>query len=83
MNSDGVILTANAREFLRTSASGGGNGFICANSCLFVVNDLKNSADSSNAFQVVMLLISKGRAASAAASAWAPELDSLTGLDSA
>ena len=47
---------------------------------LFRIVCLKeNSADSSNAFQVVMLLISNGRAVSAAASAWAPELDPLKG----
>ena len=46
---------------------------------LFRIVCLKeNSADSSNALQVVMLLISNGRAVSAAASAGAPELDSLT-----
>jgi hypothetical protein len=47
-----------------------------------VVNDLKNSSDSSNTFQVVTLLISRGRAASPAALAWARESDSSTGLDS-
>ena len=42
----------------------------------------EDSADSSNTFQVLVLFISRGRAASAAALAWAPELDSSTGLDS-
>ena len=47
---------------------------------LFRIVCLKeNSADSSNAFQVVMLLISNGPAVSAAASAWALELDPLRG----
>jgi hypothetical protein len=29
----------------------------CANSCRFVVNELKNSSDSGNTFQVVALLV--------------------------
>jgi hypothetical protein len=42
----------------------------------------EDSADSSNTFQVLVLLSSRGRAASAAALVWAPGLDSSPGLDS-
>jgi hypothetical protein len=45
---------------------------------VWIVCFKEDSADSSNTFQVLVLLILKG----AAALAWVPELDSSPGLDS-